>query len=303
MDERSTQSDLAGAKRTKRAALLMGGVALVAWLPIAVKSYWSEAQVYRSQRRPIPRPEDVPEPFEEATFTAPGAGALRGWYFPSTSGAAVVLVHGSQSDRRSGLVEARSLWARGIGALVYDAPGHGESEGEVCWGEADRQALRAALGFVRARPGVVSSRVGVVGFSAGGVIATQVAVKDVDVRALALVGTPTDLRALTHHEYRRWGWLSVGPALLALTVHGAELDFEPPRQLVSAFAPRPVLVVTGEDDGVVTPGMARALFDAAAEPRQWLSLPGCGHGQWAEQGGQAYTGALTAFFARALGAP
>lgn len=301
MDERSTQSDLPGPKRTKRAALLMGGVALVAWLPIAVKAYWSEAQVYRSQRRTILRPKALTEPVEDAAFDAPGVGAVCGWYFPSTSGAAVVLVHGSGSDRTSGLVEARALAASGVGALVYDAPGHGESDGAVTWGEADRVALRAALAFVRSRPGVTADRVGLVGFSAGGVIATQVAVKDPGVRALALVGTPTDLRALTHHEYRKWSWLSIGPALLALKVHGAELDFEPPRALVGAFAPRPVLVVSGAADQVVTEGMAKALFGAAGEPKQWLSVDGAGHGQWAEQGGAPYGAALAGFFESALG--
>lgn len=303
MDERSTQSDLAGKKRGRLKWLLMGGAALVAWLPIAAKAYWSEAQVYRGQRRTLSRPQELSEPVSDAAFDAPGVGTLRGWYFPSRSGAAVVVVHGSSGDRTSGLVEARGLAAQGIGALVYDAPGHGESDGEVTWAEADRAALRAAVEFVRRQPGISASRVGLVGLSAGGVIATQVAAKDAGVRGLALVGTPTDLRELTHHEYRKWGWLSIGPALLALKVHGAELDFEPPKALVGGLSPRPVLVVSGEVDGVVPPSMARALFDGAREPKQWLSLAGAGHGQWGEKGGAAYVGGLATFFERALAAP
>jgi uncharacterized protein len=272
------------------ATVALSGAALMVGIPIALRSYWAEAQVYADQRRPIPLPQRVD--FEVAAISVPQRGLIRGWYWPAHNGAAVVMLHGSSSDRRSCLREANALSIAGFGVLAYDAPGHGESEGIVSWEDADRDALRAAVSWVASKPGV--ERIGVLGQSAGGVIATQVSAREPAVSALALIGTPSDLRALVHHEYRRWGWLSIGPALLALKRHGARLDVDRPVDLVTHFD-RPLLIVGGTADTVVTPEMTQALRVAAGPRVQGLEIT-ASHGNWAEEGGAQYLAGLTAFF-------
>jgi alpha-beta hydrolase superfamily lysophospholipase len=50
-----------------------------------------------------------------------------------------------------------------------------------------------------------------------------------------------------------------------------------PGTVVPLVAPRPILFIHGEEDDVAKPGLARRLFDKAAEPREFVSLPGFDH--------------------------
>ena len=57
--------------------------------------------------------------------------ALSGWYVPSRNGAAVVLLHGAGSTRSAVLPHAVVLADDGFGVLLYDARGHGRSQGRA----------------------------------------------------------------------------------------------------------------------------------------------------------------------------
>src|SRR6185369_7498920 len=74
-----------------------------------------------------------------------GSPKVRGWYVPPKNRATVILTHGAGADRSQVLPEARALAERGFGVLLFDWPGHGESEGEVHWSAGERQALVSAL--------------------------------------------------------------------------------------------------------------------------------------------------------------
>jgi dipeptidyl aminopeptidase/acylaminoacyl peptidase len=50
-----------------------------------------------------------------------------------------------------------------------------------------------------------------------------------------------------------------------------------PEWVVDRIAPRPVLLITAEDDRLVPPGESEALFARAGEPKRLVVLPGCGH--------------------------
>ena len=81
----------------------------------------------------------------------------------------VILLHGAGSTRDDVLDEAAVLAGLGYGVLLYDARGHGRSDGramDLGWnGDAD---LAGAVAFVRRQPDAAAGRVHAVGMSMGG---------------------------------------------------------------------------------------------------------------------------------------
>jgi pimeloyl-ACP methyl ester carboxylesterase len=121
----------------------------------------------------------------------------------------VILLHGITGDKSSPhrlfVHTARALAARGIAALRFDMRGSGESEGEfqdiTLAGEASD--AQAALEWLIARPEIDSARVGVLGLSLGGMVASMLAGRNPNlVKGLALWGAAADSGALTNVAQR-----------------------------------------------------------------------------------------------------
>jgi pimeloyl-ACP methyl ester carboxylesterase len=220
----------------------------------------------------------------------------------SKNGAAVVLTHGAGGDRSDVADEARILSGAGFGVLAFDWPGHGESAGEIRWGDPERQALAGALDWLCMQPSVDPSRVGGYGFSMGGYITVQLAARDARLKAVALAGTPHDPREQTRWEYRHSGVVAQESALLAVRFSGMKLDELVPERIVKDIAPRATLIVSGGEDQTVPPWMSQRLFDAAREPKRLLRVPGAGHGRYSEAAPSDYAPALLAFFSTLLSA-
>lgn len=272
-----------------------------AW--IALRSYQREASFYVPRQYEVPFEEasDLPAP-ETVTFQG-STGDIEGWYQPSTNGATIVLLHGSGGDRRGVLPEAVMLVAEGYGVLLFDMPGYGASEGDVDWSDGGRAALGAALDFLEARPEVDPERLGALGSSMGGFIVAQVAAADDRLQAVVLVGAPHDQDEVTRHENGRYGPLSELPAIWAMERGGLPRDELPPIELIGQIAPRAVLVISGANDGLVTPEFTTRLFEAAGEPKRLVFIDGAGHGAHLTVGGDAFSQATSTFLQEHLLGP
>jgi pimeloyl-ACP methyl ester carboxylesterase len=141
--------------------LVLASIGRSAWLAVR-----DEDATFHPERTPVPRPASIDglDGLEDASFTACEEGfQMQGWWLPSKNGAAIVIAHGSNADRTDLLTEARALARKGYGVLLYDQPGHGESQGTVTLGKCEIDALGAALNFALARPGVDPQRLGAIG--------------------------------------------------------------------------------------------------------------------------------------------
>lgn len=110
--------------------------------------------------------------------------------------AAVVIVHGSGTSARDNpwtSAYAEALAARGILVLYPDKRGSGESSGD--WRTASVDALaadvRAGVAVLLQQPGVDSTRVGLIGFSQGGYVASVAAAEDPAVSFTAVISGGT----------------------------------------------------------------------------------------------------------------
>lgn len=222
------------------------------------------------------------------------------WYAPSTNGATLIFCHGAGGDRFQLIAEARTLAREGFGILLFDWPGHGNTGGRVTWGTPEQEMFTGIVDWLALEQSPRKHALGAIGFSLGGYVLTQVAVADPRVRAMALIGTPSNLNDQVRLAHQRWRLIRETSARWALRNNGLDLDGPQPAQVIARFAPRPVLVVGGTKDTTVPLELTEQLFRAARQPKQLWLIDGAGHGQQVAAGGNAYLGRLVEHFREAL---
>jgi uncharacterized protein len=175
---------------------------------------------------------------------------------------AVLLLHGyaSQKEQMAGSI-GLVLMRHGIASLAIDLPLHGERRNTMnqqamanplALAGAWRQGLadaRVAFDYLRGRDEVDGGRCGLVGYSMGSFLSVEVASRDPAVRALVLAAGG-DLPPQTPF------------ARLVRTLAD-------PLRAVRRYAGRPLLMVHGRHDPVVTPAQAQRLYDAAGDPKSF----------------------------------
>jgi uncharacterized protein len=265
-----------------------------------VRAYWLEHQGLVTRHWVVPRPADADRiPLLDVAFFGRDGTPLRGWYVPGRGQAVVVLCAGSEADRSAMLADARNLSSGGLGVLVFDWPGRGESGGVIQFGATERAALQGALDYLVMRAGGAALRIGALGFSMGGYTVAQVASFDRRLSAVLLAGTPTDIVDQTRAEYAPVGRLAQYGALLAIARAGVRVHEMRPIDVAREIAPTPLVVVAGTDDVMVPASMSRQLYDAAREPKEYWLITGAGHGDYASHD-REYDARVRAFFERAL---
>jgi uncharacterized protein len=194
----------------------------------------------------------------------------------------VIMLHGHGGSMDPDVQYVPALHAAGFNVLMFDFRAHGRSDGRVSTiGYLERQDVLGAVDFVRAK-GI--ERIGLLGFSMGGVVAMLTAPICPDVRAVISDGGPARMRtALTVWAWERGvpkllgaviAWLTL--AVTSLRVGANQFRYEPVR-CVGRIAPRPILFIHGERDPYLPPADFDALVAAANEPKQVWRVSEAGH--------------------------
>jgi pimeloyl-ACP methyl ester carboxylesterase len=243
-------------------AILALLVALYFGLPL-----WEANRRMHPARFPIGSvsPADLGLSYTDVTLVTRDGLTLRGWYVPSSNGAAVVLVHAFNGNRTGTLYHAELLASHGYGVLLYDTRAQGESEGGLyAWGWDAHWDVIAALDYLGHRPEVDPERIGVLGLSAGAAIALRAAAETDEVAAVVAEGcgwpTLEDWRIEAEPFDVIWvpgTWVMYKSVEVVTGVRNPM----PIRQAVSRIAPRPILLIAAGEDRVTNQGY----FDAAGE--------------------------------------
>lgn len=237
---------------------------------------------------PVPRrvsPADEDLPFEEVEIPGRNGVVLRGWYVPPPvergRAPAVAYGHGNASDRRDWLPYARAVHDAGLGQLLFDFGGRGESDGDVIsLGAHEAADLRAALEWLALRPEVDPNALALAGRSMGAAAAILAAADDSRVRALVLDSPFADLRTEADRAFAERHLPAGILRPLVFAVAGWRAGFDPDAvRPVEAIARvrAPALLLHGTLDGVVPIADAEAIRAAAAAPVTFLPLEGLGH--------------------------
>jgi len=215
---------------------------------------------------------------------------------------AVVLMHGLRANRLAMSDRARFLTAAGYSVLVFDFQAHGESTGDtITFGYLESKDARAAVDFMKFR--YPNGPVGVIGVSMGGAAALLASPK-LDIDAVVLEEVYPDIKSAIGDRFQMalGGWARILTPLLSLQMK--------PRLGVSADQMRPIdrigqiqvpkLIIAGSEDRHTTLEESRALFDAAAEPKQFWVVAGASHTDMCSFAPAEYRDRILTFFAANL---
>jgi fermentation-respiration switch protein FrsA (DUF1100 family) len=184
------------------------------------------------------------------------------WYAPARAGMATILYfHGNAGEIGDRPLRFNYYHSRGFGVAYVSYRGFGGSSGSPS--EAGLMAdANAAYGWLIAK-GVEPSRIALLGESLGSGVAVQLAAKR-EVGALALEAPYTSTVEVAAKIY--W-WL---PVHALMKDQFKSIDF-------IAAVVAPLLIIHGEEDGLIPVEFGRRLFAAANQPKELEVVPGFGH--------------------------
>ncbi len=200
--------------------------------------------------------------------------------------ACILLGHGLRGDK-----ESFRLWdllaQAGFSSLAIDARAHGERRDPVTLERLATEPrvlerllretvvdMRRAIDYLATRSECDPARTGYLGASMGGFLGTMLAGVDERVQAPVLLVSgadwPTMLGSTEAQLFLR------GATPQDIREAGALLDPIDPKHWAPLISPRPVLMIAGDADLAVPPAAARALHEAAQEPKTIIWYEG-GH--------------------------
>jgi fermentation-respiration switch protein FrsA (DUF1100 family) len=202
--------------------------------------------------------------FEDVWFSAVDGTRLHGWFVPHSAPRAFLLYsHGNAGNLSTRAPVLRLLNERlRLAILIYDYRGYGKSDGRPS--EAGVLAdARAARDWLAARSGAPVRNLVLFGRSLGGAVAVDLAV-ETGAAALILESTFTTMQDVAAAHY---------PLVLVRLVLRTQFD-----SLVKIGRYHgPLLMSHGQADDVVPYALGRRLFDAANEPKRFVTFPGANH--------------------------
>lgn len=235
-------------------------------------------------------PKHIGLEFEDVTLVASDKVKVNAWWVPvSNARATLLLSHGNAGNIGYRLEKLKVLNRLGLNVLMYDYRGFGKSEGTP-----DENGLyadaQAAYEFLLNEKKIRAGRVISYGESLGGSVAAVLASRN-QVGALVLDSSFSSAQAMA---------AVMLPWLRRLTV--SEFDTRAALPNVAA----PVLILHSAADEVVPYSQAKANFEAANDPKQFVDLKG-DHNRGFIASGRLFTDALDKFldahFASQAGSP
>lgn len=201
---------------------------------------------------------------------------LAAWWLPGGP-TAVMVLHGNGGNRADRAPLARALHELGLSVLLVDYRGYGGNPGTPSQAGLLADA-RAGAAWLADREDV-THRVWF-GESLGGAVALALA-SEVPPDAVVLRSPFTSLLDVARMHYGPVpGWLLHDRYPAADWVDGLDA---------------PLLVAAGTEDEIVPTANSRALFDAATEPRRYVTVPGANHNDGALLDGRVLIDAIDDF--------
>jgi len=205
------------------------------------------------------------------------------------------------------MLELAALLRRhGYGVLVPTVRAHDLSDGEIIGlGSREMADLDAWWRWLTARADVDAGRVGIFGASMGGSLVLQYAATNAALKAVVADCAFSSITDTVETSVRFFTGLPpfpFAPMILfwverELGVDASAIDA---KQWIGRISPRPVFLLQGGADVVVSPASGTLLFEAAKEPKELWFEPTVGHAQFLAERPEEFERRLVAFFDRYL---
>lgn len=258
----------------KRAKRLLA-VAVLTYLGVCVVITFLQSRlVYFPTRGYDATPADVGLQFEDLTLETSDGVSIAAWYLPHPDPmGSIIFCHGNAGNMADRLHSLKLLHDMGLSVLIFDYRGFGRSEGRPSE-EGTYQDAEAAWRYLIETRGEKPGRVVLFGRSLGGAVAIELARRHAEngrragqplqeggPAALVVESTFTNLVDIGRLHYRFL------PVRLLLSYRYASIE-----KVSEINCPK--LFFHGRDDTLIPLANGRKLFDAAAEPKQFIETPG-----------------------------
>lgn len=194
---------------------------------------------------------------------------------------ALVVVHGFLGNIDQMLFTAQISANNGYASIIPEIVAHGERQkpgqnllsNDIHFlhdGIAETVGdIRRSIDFLQTRPRIDARRIGYVGISLGSILGTMTCAVEPRIKAVGLVVgggdwkqiIPSQISATRQQDQQR----NRNGALLRQAQ--ALLDEIDPINYVARISPRPLLMLNGRNDTIISPSSARVLFAAARQPK------------------------------------
>ncbi len=181
-------------------------------------------------------------------------------------------------------VLAEKLCREGFASFIFNFRGAGDSGGNLDLAGWTRD-LQSVINYLCGLDNIDKNHLYLIGFSAGAAVSVYVASRDTRVSGVAACACPAEILPFTPDD--KWETLienfrNIGairdddfpPSVKEWIEHCRQIS---PATYVAGIAPRPLLLVHGNQDNVVPVEHARRLYEKAGSPRKLVVIENAGH--------------------------
>ncbi len=251
---------------------------------------------------PDKTPAEYNLPFEDVTVTNPDGQKLVGWFIPSQNGAVIIMQHGYKSTRSELLNEAEMMYRHGYGVLLSTVRAHDYSEGQlITFGMYEVDDMEAWYQYLLTRNDIDPEKIGIIGNSYGGMLAIQFAAQNKNIKALVANSAFSSLNDTVATSVQHFTGLPEFPfvpliAFWAERETGFKKEDIDATKWIADISPRPVFLMQGGADTVISVTSGQRLYDAAGEPKELWFEPALGHVEFDTERAAEYETRVVAFF-------
>lgn len=251
---------------------------------------------------PTETPADYNLPYDDVTITTPDGLKLVGWFVPSENGAVIIMQHGYKSTRKELLNEAEMMHRHGYGILLTTVRAHDGSDGEmITFGMNEVNDMEAWYQYLLTRTDIDPGRLGILGNSYGGMLAIQFAAQNENIKAVVADCAFSSLNDTVETSVEYFTDLPAFPfapliVFWAERETGFQTDDIDATQWIAQISPRPVFLMQGGADVVISADSGQRLYDAAGEPKELWFDPALGHVDFDTERAAEFEQRVAAFF-------
>ena len=175
----------------------------------------------------------------------------------------------------------------------------------ITFGHLEMQDLTAWMDYLRSRYDLDPDRIGIFGASMGGSLAIQFAAQSPHIKAIVADCAYSSLRDTMNTSVEFFTGLPpfpFAPMILfwAEREGGFRASAIDASRWIPRISPRPILLLQGGADVVISPDSGRRLFDAAGDPKELWFDPALGHVEFLAKQPEEFERRVGAFFDRYL---
>jgi dipeptidyl aminopeptidase/acylaminoacyl peptidase len=297
-------------RRIKVSLSVLVSILLLAFGALLWKTYTEAHDLIHApmatRELPDKTPADYKLPFEDVTVTNPDGQKLVGWFIPSQNGAIIIMQHGYKSTRSEMLNEAEMAYRHGYGVPVSSIRAHDYSEGQlITFGMYEVQDMEAWYQYLLTRDDIDPDKIGILGNSYGGMLSIQFAAQNKNIKAVVANSAFSSLNDTVATSVKHFTGLPEFP-FVPLIVFWAERETGFKTQdidttkWIANISPRPVFLMQGGADTVISASSGQRLYNAAREPKELWFDPALGHVEFDTERAAEYETRVVAFFDKYL---